>query len=228
MRNRLVAFTSSALIWSVLASCPLVSASSNGVTDPRFAAVPGAVPPCLPKLGFDLFAARSFVPLGLENNPKNTKIRTMTAAARSNRALLRSTVFAVLFCLSGCAALRPSFARRYASCSEPKTVFFSSGSAASGCSDGGTPIRSVRLCSAGSGSPSVSFTSGVILFGSLLKNADSEADRRQGGPVDGSGIGDLKQQGLIGLFEARSLEYQDAVRTLSGTDPPLAHAEILH
>src|SRR5580700_11012985 len=82
---------------------------------------------------------------------------------------------------------------------------------------------------ASSGSRSVLFNSGVILFGSFLsKTADPETDRRQGRPVDSSGIGHLKQQGFIGLLEARSLEDQDAIGALSGTDAPLAHAEIFH
>src|SRR5580658_7428524 len=76
---------------------------------------------------------------------------------------------------------------------------------------------------------SVLFNSGFILFGSFLsKTADSETDRRQSRPVDSSGIGHLKQQGFIGLFEAWSLENQDAIGALSGADPALAHAEIFH
>src|ERR1700722_15091524 len=90
-------------------------------------------------------------------------------------------------------------------------------------------MRCVASGPASSGSRSVLFNSGVILFGSFLsKTADSETDRRQCRPVDSSGIGHLKQQGFIGLLEARSLENQDAIGTLAGTDPPMAHAEIFH
>src|ERR1035438_1255405 len=228
-RNRPVAFTSSALTWSLLPSCPLISAFSNGVTDPRFSAAPAVAAPGLPRLGFVRFAARSLVPLELENMPRNTKIMTTTATARTNRPLLRSTFFAVRACLSGRTALRPSLARTYASRSEAKRVLFSSGSTASGCSVAPALIRRVTSASAVSGRPSVLFNSGVMLFGSFLsKTADSETDGRQGRPVDSSGIGHLKQQGFIGLLEARLLENQDAIGTLSGADPPLAHAEILH
>src|ERR1035441_6397606 len=228
-RNRPVAFTSSALTWSLFPSCPLISAFSNGVTDPRFSAAPAVAASGLPRLGLVLIAARSLVPLELENMPRNTKIMTMTAMARTNRPLLRSTFFAVRACLSGRTALRPSLARTYASRSEAKRVLFSSGSAASSCSAGPLLIRRVTSASATSGRPSVLFDSGVMLFGSFLaKTADSETDRRQGRPVDRAGIGHLKQQGFVGLLEARPLENQDAISAFSGADPPLAHAEILH
>src|ERR1039458_4594295 len=39
-RSRPVAFTSSALTWSLFPSCPLISAFSKGATDPRFSAAP--------------------------------------------------------------------------------------------------------------------------------------------------------------------------------------------
>src|ERR1035438_2760635 len=228
-RNRPVAFTSSALTWSLFPSCPLISAFSNGATDPRFSAAPAVATSGLPRLGFVLIAARSLVPLELENMPRNTKIMTTTATARTNRPLLRSTFFAARACLSGRTALRPSLARTYASRSEAKRVLFSSGSGASGCSDAPALIRRVTSGSAASGCFSVLFNSGVMLFGSFLaKTADSETDRRQGRPVDRAGIGHLKQQGFVGLLEARSLENQDAIGTFSGADPPLAHAEISH
>src|SRR5580704_2287122 len=90
-------------------------------------------------------------------------------------------------------------------------------------------MRCVTSGPASSGSRSVLFNSGVILFGSFLsKTADSETDRRQGRPVDSSGIGHLKQQCFIGLFEAWSLENQDAIGALSGADSPPAHAVIFH
>src|ERR1019366_6721731 len=152
-----------------------------------------------------------------------------TATARTNRPLLRSTFFAVRACLSGRTALRPSLARTYASRSEAKRVLFSSGSGASGCSVAPALIRRVTSRSAASGCFSVLFNSGVMLFGSFLsKTTDSETDRRQGRPVDRAGIGHLKQQGFVGLLEARSLENQDAISTISRADPPLAHAEIFH
>src|ERR1035438_2245565 len=207
----------------------LMSALSNGVTDPRVAAAPPVAFSGLPRLGFVRFAARSVVPLELENIPRNTKIMTMTATARINRPLLRSTLFAVRSCLAGCAGLRPSLARSYASLSDQKTFLFSSGSAASGGSTAPTFIRRVTSGSAAFGNPSLLFNSGVILFDSFLaKTADSETDRRQSRPVNSAGIGHLKQQGFVGLLEARSLEDQDTVGTLSRADPPLAHAEILH
>src|ERR1700689_2135758 len=90
-------------------------------------------------------------------------------------------------------------------------------------------MRCVTSGPSSSGSLSVLFNSGVILFGSFLsKTADPETDRRQSRPVDSSGIGHLKQQGFIGLLEAWSLENQDAICALSRADPPLAHAEIFH
>ena len=46
-----------------------------------------------------------------ENMPTKTKIMIMTATARTNRPLLRSTLFAALVCLSGWPLLRPSVAR---------------------------------------------------------------------------------------------------------------------
>src|ERR1035441_10535943 len=161
--------------------------------------------------------------------PRNTKIMTTTATARTNRPLLRSTFLAVRACLSGRTALRPSLARTYASRSESKRVFFSSGSAASGCSVAPALMRRVTSGSAASVRPSVLFDSGVMLFGSFLaKTADSETDRCQGRPVDRAGIGHLKQQGFVGLLEARPLENQDAISALSGADPPLAHPEVFH
>src|SRR5450432_1862124 len=228
-RNRPVAFTSSALTWSLFPSCPLISAFSNGVTDPRFSAAPAVAASGLPRLGFVLIAARSLVPLEHENMPRNPKIMTTTATARTNRPLLRSSFFAVRACLSGRAALRPSLARTYASRSAPKRDLFFSGSTASSCSAGPVLIRRVTSGSEASGSPSVLFNSGVMLFGSFLsKTADSETDRRQGRPVDSSGIGHLKQQGFVRLLEARPLENQDAISAISGADSPLAHAEIFH
>jgi hypothetical protein len=68
-----------------------------------------------------------------------------------------------------------------------------------------------------------------MLFGSFLsKTADSETNRRQGGSVDSSGIGHLKQQSFVGLLETGSLEDQDAIRALAGPDPPPTHPEIFH
>src|SRR5437588_1012271 len=206
-----------------------MSAFSNGVTGPRFSAAPVAAISGLPRLGFVRFVARSFVPLELENMPRNTKIMMMTATARASSPLLRSALFAFLACASGRAALRPSRARTYASRSELNVVLFCSGSVESACSVASRLIRRVTSASTASGTPSGLFNSGVILFGSFLsKTADSETDRRQGRPVDSSGIGHLKQQGFVGLFEIGSLENQNAVRTLSWADPSLTHAEIFH
>src|SRR5689334_14723594 len=228
-RNRPVAFTSSALTWSPPPSCPLTSAFSSGVTDPRLSAAPVVAISGLPRLGFVLFPARFFVPFELENMPRNTKIMMITAPAKINRPLLRSTVFAVLVCVSGRGALRPSRARTYASRSELNAVLFSSGSLASSCSAAPRFMRRVTSISAMSWSSPGLFNSGVILFGSFLSNtADPETDRRQGRPVDGSGIGHLKQQGFVGLLEVWSLENQYTVRALPRADPPLAHAEFLH